>query len=129
MGSMTQQTKRAQWIRKAAELFGMTAHLERRDRDRLRADFRAVLTGSFGRVEARGIDASRRGVGLVSSEAIEPGTLAFLRLADLGLAGFAYVRRSAPRAEGGFTLGLEFRGELSRERLEPGVWQFERRSH
>jgi hypothetical protein len=117
------------WVWKLADLLGMTARIERRGRERLKADFRAVLTGSCGLLSVRAVDASRRGLGVRSSEAVEPGTLVFVRLTELGLAGFAHVRRCAEAAEGGFFLGLEFRGELSRERHESEAWNFQRLSH
>lgn len=114
------------WIWKLADVMGMTARLERRDRQRLRADFRAVLTGECGLMEVRGMDASRHGMGVVASAALHPGTLVFVRLKDFGLGGFAHVRRCAPAAEGGFLLGLEFRGELSREQGDAGPWNVKR---
>ena len=112
-----------------ADLLGMTARLERRDRARLRADFRAVLTGTCGHLTVRGIDASRHGFGVASPDAVEPGTLVFVRLTELGLAGFAHVRRCVALPEGGFHLGLQLRDELSRERLDPGVWTLQRATH
>jgi PilZ domain len=106
------------WVWKLADALGMTARLERRDRRRLKADFRAFLTGGCGQLEVRGLDASRQGLGVLSPEAVALGTQLFVRLKDLGLAGFATVRRCSVRPDGQFHLGLEFRGGLSRERSE-----------
>jgi hypothetical protein len=116
-------------IWKLADLLGMTAHLERRDRRRLKADFRAVLTGDCGFIEVRGIDASRYGIGVLAPEPVLPGALVFVRLKELGLAGFAHVRRSVPLPDGRFMLGLQFRGELARERSGTGTSNLERLAH
>jgi hypothetical protein len=121
------ETKGFMW--KLADLLGMTARLERRERRRLRADFRAVLTGDCGFIEVRGVDASRHGMGVVAQEAVDPGTLVFIRLKELGLAGFAHVRRCVPTPEAKFMLGLQFRGELSRERSNPAPSNLQRAAH
>lgn len=114
---------------KVADALGMTARLERRDRRRLKAAFRAVLHGPTGLIEVRGFDASRHGIGAVSPEALAPGSLIFVRLVELGLAGFAWVRRSEARPDNNFILGLEFRDELRRERVETASWSVQHATH
>ena len=116
---MLQERKRSGgWVSKMAELLGMTTHLERRDRPRLRANFRAILSGDCGQLEVRGMDASRLGVGVLSPEAVRVGTLVFIRLQDFGLTGFGSIRHCVAQGEGSFALGLQFRGELSHEDFE-----------
>jgi hypothetical protein len=117
------------WIWKLANILGMTARLERRDRRRLKADFRALLTGECGCLEVRGLDASRHGIGVLAPEAVRPGALVFVRLKKLGLAGFAHVRRCDTLPEGRFMLGLQFRDELSRERSDAGGWNHQCLTH
>ena len=126
---LRERNRATDWIWKVADLMGMTARLERRDRQRLKADFRAVLTGSCGCLQVYGLDASRHGIGVLSLEPLGPGTLVFVRLTELGLAGFAHVRRCAEHPEGGFTLGLQFRDQLSREPNAPGPWTLQRLTH
>lgn len=117
------------WIQRAAHLLGMTATLERRGDRRVRTDFTACLSGDCGRVEVRGLDAHRRGLGGISERWLETGSLVFVRLSDLGLAAFAHVRRCEPRPDGNYAIGLEFRDKLTREREEIGGWQYQRAAH
>jgi hypothetical protein len=124
-----EQNRTCRWIWKLADILGMTARLERRDRRRLRADFRAALTGQFGYMEVRGCDASRQGIGVLAPDAVRPDALVFVRLKDLGLSGFAHVRRCDALPEGCFRLGLQFRGQLSRERSEASAWNQQRLTH
>lgn len=126
---LKERSRTSEWIWKVADVLGMTARLERRDRRRLKANFRAIVSGSCRQLEVRGVDASRRGIGVLSAEAVEEGLLVFVRLMEMGLSGFAHVRRCQAQPQGGFVLGLEFRDELSRERTDAGAWQLQRLNH
>ena len=107
------------WIARLARLY----HADGRRHARLRAEFTGVLSGPFGTAQVAGIDLNRDGAGVQSTQELPEGTLVFLRIADVGLMGFAHVRHCSSRAGGGYLLGLEFREGLSRERSdEPGEW-------
>jgi hypothetical protein len=105
--------KGSRWIAKLARLY----EADGRRYARLRAAFTGALSGPFGTVHVSGIDLNRNGAGVQSSQELPEGTLVFLRIADVGLMGFAHVRHCSPRNDGYF-LGLEFREGLSRERVD-----------
>ena len=111
------------WLAKLAEVY----KAEGRRHPRLPADFPATIAGAFGTIEVSGVNANRTGAGLQSAEALPLGTLVFLRIASLGLMGFAYVRHCSPRGNG-HLLGLQFREGLSRERDESENWNQQRRT-
>jgi hypothetical protein len=71
------------------------------------------------------VDVHRGGAGVQSPEALPLGTLVFLRIGDLGLMGFAHVRRCSP-SDAGFVLGLQFREALTRDREDIGEWRVRR---
>jgi len=106
------------WIHCLNQLFESA---DARTHLRLKADFRAILSGSFGKLEVTGIDANRDGVGVQSPDPLPEGTLIFIRIAELGVMGFAHVRHCSPHQRG-YLLGLRFREALSRDRSEGGNW-------
>jgi PilZ domain len=116
------------WLSKVAELLGMASQIERRDYRRVRAEFRATLSGDCTHAAVRGMDVSRQGAKVIAEQTFTEGLLVFVRLIDLGLAGFAHVRRCEPLAEGGFAVGLEFRDKLHREHAEAGACHYQKRS-
>jgi hypothetical protein len=108
------------WMAKLAELY----QTDNRRHMRLPADFTASMAGPFGTIPVAGVDATRKGVGVQSPEALPAGTLVFLRMTSLGLMGFAHVRHCSPRGNG-YLLGLQFREGLSREREDIRNWDWQ----
>ncbi len=120
---LEEMLKGTSWIAKLARLY----HTDGRRHARLRAEFTGVLSGPFGTVQVTGIDLNRNGAGVQLSQELPEGTLVFLRIADVGLMGFAHVRHCSSTAGGGWLVGLEFRERLSRERVEePSGWNHRR---
>ncbi len=109
------------WLRKIADLVGQD-WLDKRDHRRVRADFGVTIELNGGALQARGVDASRQGMGIVSERPLPQGTLVFLQLTDADLGGFAHVRHCTSRPDGKFKLGLKFRDQLHRRRPEIGKW-------
>lgn len=108
------------WIAKLSRWMNLDVADTRRHR-RLRADLTVAISGPFGICRAKCLNLSRGGVSAHTVEAIEPGTLVFVRLTALDLMGFAHVRHC--RADGdGFRVGLEFREGLARERTVESGW-------
>jgi hypothetical protein len=83
------------------------------------------MAGPFGAIYVTGSDLNRNGAGVQSPQEIPLGALVFLKIAELGVMGFAHVRHCSPRRDGYF-LGVEFRDGLARERDEAGNWQRQR---
>jgi hypothetical protein len=111
------------WLGKLARLY----QTDGRRHARLRAEFTGALSGPFGTVHVTGIDLNRDGAGVQSSQEVPEGTLVFLRIADVGLMGFAHVRHCSPRPGEAYFVGLQFRESLTRERVDdPGVWDHRR---
>ncbi len=90
-----------------------------RCRLRMKADFEATLSGSFGMLEVTAVDANRDSAGVRSRAPLAAGTLAFLRIGELGLMGFVHVRRCSPTGDG-YLLGLQFREALAHDRSNDG---------
>ena len=111
---LKEMLKGNRWIAKLASFY----QTDDRRHARLRAEFRGVLTGPFGTLHVTGIDLNRDGAGVQSPQELPEGTLVFLRIADVGLMGFAHVRHCSPRSGEGCFLGLQFREGLSRERRD-----------
>ena len=106
---LEEMLKGSSWIEKLARLY----QTDGRRHARLRAEFTGALSGPFGTVHVAGIDLNRDGAGVQSSQELPEGTLVFLRIADVGLMGFAHVRHCSPRPGEGYFLGLEFREGLT----------------
>jgi hypothetical protein len=106
-----------QWFTKIVNLY----NTDGRDVIRIPSDFQATLAGPFGTLAVSGVDASRNGAGVQSHEALEVGTLVFLRITDVNLMCFATVRHCSRRGDG-YLLGLKFREPLARERAEGDDW-------
>ena len=123
------QQRSCRIVHKLVSFLVPDAQLERRLRQRLRTDVDVILSGYCGQSTARGVDLSRRGMGVLADQSVEPGTLLFVRLPDCGMMGFAHVRRCALQPEDSYMLGLEFREPLTRDRSDAvrpdrGAWQF-----
>jgi hypothetical protein len=108
------------WIKKLATLMGLTDC--RRDA-RIPTDLPVFLSGPLGSTRAQCTDINGRGLAAHATEAVAPGTLVFLRLTSVGLAGFAHVRHCRA-IEDGYVLGLEFREKLTRERRDEPAWNY-----
>jgi hypothetical protein len=106
------------WGRGVADSLGILNLLDRRDRQRVKADFRARLSGPCGLVQARGLDATRRGIGVLAAHPIEKGVMLLAEIVELGNGGFAYVRHCDPKPDGTYAIGLEFCNELKVSRAE-----------
>lgn len=115
------------WITKLATLMNLSSSVvtECRRYPRIRTDLPVYLSGSLGTTKAHGIDMNRRGIAVHSTEAVADGSLVFLRLVSLGLAGFAHVRHCRTVGDG-HILGLEFRDKLTRERDAETNWSYTR---
>jgi hypothetical protein len=113
------------WLSRICGFMG-TLCLDKRDRKRLRADFNVTIEGAAGLLQAHGVDATRRGIGVLARQPVQRGLLVFVCLSDVGLSGFAHVRHCTERADGTFRLGLKFRESLHRKRPEPGKWTYRR---
>lgn len=111
------------WIAKLANLMhlGSPAVADSRRYPRKRADFPVWLSFRDGGFEARCLDVNRTGLAVHAEGAMSAGDLIFVRIPPAGLAGFAHVRYCRP-VEGGHILGLQFRGELTRERPIDAGW-------
>jgi PilZ domain len=118
----------AEWLSRISDWLGR-AWLDQRDRKRLRANFNVSLEAAAGLLHTYGVDASRRGIGVLSRQPVTHGSLVFVSLSDLDLSGFAYVRHCTACADGTFRLGLNFRESLHRKRPEPGKWTYRRASY
>ena len=110
------------WMTKLNALFA-----DGRRRPRLKTRFQASLSGSFGSLSVTGSDMNRTGAGVQSESAVPAGSLVFLRIANLGLFGFARVKHCSPSTEG-FRLGLEFREPLYRSEPRENSWQVQQLS-
>src|SRR5215469_18119322 len=96
----------SQWGRRVADSLGILNLLDRRTRQRVKVDFRAILSGPCGLVvQARGLDATRRGIGVVAAHPVEKGMMVFAEIVELGTGGLAYVRRCDPNAMARTPLG------------------------
>lgn len=113
----------AGWIREAVAFL---TRVGRRKRYRLSAQFHAILSCPGGDIHARGVDATRHGIGVLASEPLQCGCLIFIDLPQVGLGGFAHVRRCQPLPDGQFAIGVEFRDSLSHLRPELSRWEFGR---
>ena len=95
-----------QWGRSVADSLGILNLLDRRTRQRVKVDFRAILSGPCGLVvQARGLDATRRGIGVVAAHPVKKGMMVFAEIVELGTGGLAYVRRCDPNAMARTPLG------------------------
>jgi hypothetical protein len=111
------------WGRRVAGSLGILNLLDRRDRQRVKADFRAILSGPCGLVQARGLDATRRGIGVLATHPLEKGMLVFAEIVELSTGGFAYVRRCDPKGDGTYSIGLQFCKELDTNGPKIGSWE------
>jgi len=102
--------KGKRWLQRLADLY----RADSRRHARLRANFQASLSGSFGTIGVMGSDVNRKGAGVQSHTALPLGSMVFLRITNLGLMGFAYVRHCSRYGQG-YQLGLQFRERLTRE--------------
>ena len=118
-----------QWSRRAAAALGISNLIDRRDHQRVKADFHAILSGTCGIVQARGLDITSRSIGVQSTRPIQKGVSVFVELLECGTGGFAHVRRCERRPDGTYTIGLQFRKELKANRVEIGSWEHYRVSH
>ena len=108
------------WITKLAALIA-----DSRRHPRVPTDLQVSLSGPLGAAAAQSTDLNKRGAAVRTVEAVEPGTLVFLRIHSLQLAGFANVRHCRPITNG-YSVGLEFREGLTRERTEESNWGWSR---
>jgi hypothetical protein len=65
---------------------------ERRRNPRLTTQFDATLSASAASIPVRGVNIDRRGACVLCDEPLTPGSMLFLRLDNVRLMGFAYVR-------------------------------------
>jgi hypothetical protein len=115
--------------RRVAVFLGILNLLDRRGRQRVKADFRAILSGTCGLVQARGLDVTRRSIGVRAAHPIPKGALVFAELVEFGTGGYAYVRRCDPNPDGTYAIGLQFRKELKANRFDIGPWEHHHRTH
>lgn len=90
-----------------------------RQRIRFDAEFRK-LDISFPVV---GVDIHEDGAKVLAKQAWETGTVVFLSLKEVQLAGFAEVRHCSLRKDGRYAIGLLFQGPLVPQGAE---WQIQR---
>ena len=112
------------WGRRVADSLGILNLLDRRARQRVKLDFRATLSRPCGLLQARGLDATRRGIGVVATYPATKGMKVFAEIVELGAGGFAYVRRCDPNPDGTYTIGLQFCKELKANAAEIGSWAY-----
>ena len=117
------------WSGRVAVSLGIFNLMDRRGRQRVKADFQAVLSGTCGLVQARGLDVTRRSMGVRASHSIQKGTLVFAELVEFGTGGYAYVRRCDRNPDGTYVIGLQFRKELKPNRFDIGPWERLHRAH
>jgi PilZ domain len=91
---------------------------------RMKGGLSVTLLGPRERFEARSVDASASGIGVIAPHPLEVGALLYVRLNELNLVTFAHVRYCRSQAEGGFAAGLEFRDPLRRDRVTVGGWTY-----
>src|ERR1051325_3980512 len=105
------------WITKLATVLNLGSPVvtDGRRHRRIQTDFAVYLSGPVGYTSARCTDLNHRGMGLLVTAPADVGTLLFLHITEYRLIGFAHVRHCRS-TDGGYILGLEFRGKLSREK-------------
>ena len=113
----------SQWGRRVADSLGILNLLDRRKRPRVKVDFRAILSGPCGLVQARGLDVTRRGIGVIAAHPVKKGMMVFAEIVEVGAGGFACVRRCDPNPDGTYTIGLQFRKELKANPAQIGSWE------
>ncbi len=112
-------------LMRARILLGLLRKPYSRKRRRIKGGFSVTLLGQRGKFEARGLDASASGIGIIAPHPLHVGALLFVRLNDLNLVTFAHVRYCRSRADGAFVAGLEFRDPLRRDRINVGEWSYQ----
>jgi hypothetical protein len=109
---------------KASRLLGLTSRPYQRKHRRVKGDFKVTLTAPCGELEVRGVDASAKGIGVISLQPLHIGTVVFVNLSGLNLVTSATVRHCGPREDSTFAVGLEFRDKLRPDRLEVHGWSY-----
>jgi len=121
---------RASALRLVSGLVGLfdwaTKPVENREEPRLSVNFQVSLSASGPTLPVRGIDVNRKGLGVIAKKPLGLGSQVFVRLEEVGLMGFAYVRHCGARGEEGHHIGLEFRDSLVRLEIGDGHWERER---
>ena len=119
----------SRWLSRLSDLMGTSAPLDNRNSPRVQTDFGVAVTGTVVRVEARGVDIGRQGVGITADQPLGKGLLVFVQLTEVDLGAFAYVRHCSRRPDGQYSVGLEFRDPLQRPHPQGKDWTYQRLKH